>query len=60
MVATDPTARETQVAETLAFEIELLPGDELRGSITRKDDARVLMFHGWVDFMAAMCVLRSP
>jgi hypothetical protein len=46
-------------AEGLVLEVELVPGRDLRGSIRRLGERRSVPFHGWIDFMAAVSVLRD-
>jgi hypothetical protein len=41
------------------LQLELAPGRELRGSICRHGDASSVPFHGWIDFMAAVSLLRD-
>jgi hypothetical protein len=50
--------RPPQDRVALVVEIELAPGEELRGSIGRRGEPMVLRFHGWIDFMAAVSTLR--
>jgi hypothetical protein len=45
--------------DPIVLQLELAPGRELRGSISRRDDTPAVRFHGWIDFMAALSLLRD-
>jgi len=45
--------------DPIVLRVELAPGRELRGSIRRHDDTSSMPFHGWIDFMAALSLLRD-
>jgi hypothetical protein len=53
-----PRSRDERPAG-LVLEVELVPGRDLRGSIRRLGERRSVPFHGWIDFMAAVSVLRE-
>jgi hypothetical protein len=60
-VPTDDRAprRNHRDPDPIVLQLELTPGRELRGSIGRGDDATSVPFHGWIDFMAALSLLRD-